>query len=133
MSETHSPKDQPEILNYNAKNVKFMLCLCVVTASLSANKSNCPKASCVHVFIPKTAAAFDYATKRGRVSSSPSGHYIKWFAVTTAQHLAVAGMVTALIKAEMVFTVACLTVSLLCETKFGVDEQDIHSTDGCGL
>lgn len=132
MTETHSPKDQLAILNYNAKNVKFMLCLCVVTASVSVNKSSCPEASCVQGFIPRTAAAFDYASKRERVSSSPTGHYIKWFAVITAQHLAVAGMVT-LIKAETVFTVACLTVSLLCETTFGVDKQDIHSTDGCRL
>lgn len=76
MTETHSPKNQQEIFNYNAKNVKFMLCLCAVTASVLANKSNCPEASCVP-FIPKTAASFDYVTKRERVSSSPTGHYIK--------------------------------------------------------
>lgn len=77
MTETHSPKNQEKIFNYNAKNVKFMLCLRVVTVNVLVNKSNCPEASCVHVFIPKTAAAFDYATKRERVSSSPTGHYIK--------------------------------------------------------
>lgn len=77
MTETRSPKSQLEILNYNAKNVKFMLCLCVVTASVLVNKSNCPEASCVHVCIPKTATAFDYTTKAERVSSSPTGHYIK--------------------------------------------------------
>lgn len=28
------------------------------------SEHNSPEASCVHVFIPKTAAAFDYATKK---------------------------------------------------------------------
>lgn len=77
MTETHSPKNQLEILNHNAKNVKFMLCLRVVTASVIVNKSNCPEASCVHVLIPKAIAPFDYTTKIERVSSSPTGHYIK--------------------------------------------------------
>lgn len=50
MTETHSPKNQQEIFNYNAKNVKFMLCLCIVTASVLVNKSNCPEASCVRLY-----------------------------------------------------------------------------------
>lgn len=87
MTETHSPKNQQEIFNYNAKNVKFMLCLCIVTVSVLVNKSNCPEASCVHVFIPKAAAAFDYATTRERVFSSPTGHYIKQLAVIAAAAL----------------------------------------------
>lgn len=50
MTETHSPKNQQEIFNYNAKNVKFMLCLCIVTVSVLVNKSNCPEASCVRLY-----------------------------------------------------------------------------------